>query len=75
MRYGCGASTSFPSMGTILIKAKTRTELSVEYGISLKPLKRWFKREKLNIPNGLIDPFHPRIIYETFGVPQNMKIA
>lgn len=56
-------------------KAKTRQQVADEYGITVKTLNRWFERERLNIPPGLIDPFHLGIIYETFGVPKRIKTA
>lgn len=54
-------------------KAKSRQEIAYEYGISVKTLYRWFIRAKLDIPNGLIDPYHVAIIYETFGIPSNIE--
>jgi hypothetical protein len=56
-------------------KAKTRLQVSEEYGITVKTLNRWFEREYLNIPSGLIDPLHLRIIYMTFGTPKRIKTA
>jgi hypothetical protein len=59
----------------MILKAKTRTEISAEYGISVRTLKRWLKRENLYIPSGLIDPNHLKRIYATFGIPENQKVA
>jgi hypothetical protein len=57
------------------LKAKTRQEIAIEYAISVKTLNRWFKRENIKIPQGLIDPYHQRIIYETFGIPKSFNVA
>ena len=44
-------------METNSIKAKSRSEIAYEYGISVRTLKRWFKKGYINIPSGLIDPY------------------
>jgi transcriptional regulator with XRE-family HTH domain len=62
-------------MGSMISKAKTRKEVAGEFGISEKTLSRWLKKSNLNIPSGLINPFHLRIIYGTFGVPDIIKTA
>jgi hypothetical protein len=59
-------------METLVLKAKTRQEVAREYGISVKTLNRWIKKENLKISPGLIYPNQVRIIYETFGIPSNM---
>jgi DNA invertase Pin-like site-specific DNA recombinase len=56
-------------------KVKSRKELANEYGISTKTLYRWFKRNRINIPPGLIDPYHLDIIYKSFGNPKHLKTA
>jgi hypothetical protein len=61
-------------MEVLVLKAKTRKEVANEYGVSLKTLNRWFKKENLQIPNGLIYPINLRIIYETFGSPSNLNL-
>lgn len=60
-------------MKSIILTAKTRQEIANDYGISIKTLNRWIKKAKLDLPSGLIDPLHLRIIYETFGIPGIMK--
>ena len=37
-------------------KAKSRKEIANELGISTKTLKRWFIKNDLTIPDGLISP-------------------
>jgi hypothetical protein len=56
-------------------KPKYRSELAEEYFISLRTLNRWIKRANLDIPHGLIDPYHLRIIYKEFGIPGDKKMA
>lgn len=53
------------------LKAKTRQQVAVEYSISERTLKRWLIRRNLEIPSGLIDPYHLEIIYHTFGLPES----
>jgi hypothetical protein len=60
-------------MNTINLITKRRKEISEEYEISVRTLNRWFKKANLEIPNGLIDPYHLKIIYKTFGVPKRRK--
>ncbi len=48
----------------LMAKPKYRTELAVEYRISVRTLNRWIKRANLDIPHGLIDPYNLRIIYK-----------
>lgn len=55
-------------------KVKTRQEVAGEYGISERTLNKWFEREKLKIPPGLIYPCNLKLIYTTFGIPQNLTI-
>jgi len=64
-----------PVMENLILKAKNRQEVAEEYGISVRTLNRWFKKANLEIPSGLIDPYHLRIIYETFGIPKNLKMS
>lgn len=52
-------------------KAKSRQEIAEEFGISAKTLSRWFLRENLIIPKGLISPKNQDLIYEKF---ENRKI-
>ena len=44
-------------------RSKYRYELAIEFGISVRTIYRWMKKANLNIPHGLIDPYHLRIIY------------
>ncbi len=60
-------------MEPIILSAKTRKEIANEYGISIKTLNRWIKKAKLDLPSGLIDPLHLKIIYKSFGFPGTLK--
>lgn len=57
----------------LALKAKFRKEVADEYGISIRTLNHWIKKANLNIPNGLIDPYHLKTLYKTFDVPRNLK--
>lgn len=54
---------------TLNLKAKTRKEVAIEYGIKVRTLYRWLKKEDIRLPSGLIKPKHLKMIYETFGHP------
>ena len=60
-----------PLMESSTLRARSRNEVAEEYGISVKTLKRWFKKADLIIPSGLIDPLHLKIIYQAFGTPKS----
>lgn len=55
------------------LRPRNRNELAKEYGISVRTLNRWFKRESLNIPNGIIIPKNLQIIFEKIGFPERIK--
>jgi len=59
----------------LISKAKSRQQIVEEYGISVRTLYRWFKRENMNISSRLTYPRDLRIIYKTFGTPENPKNA
>jgi len=61
-------------MDTLILKTKTRKEVAEEYGISPRTLIRWFKKANIQTPPGLIDPYHLKIIYTTFGIPRNLNV-
>jgi transcriptional regulator with XRE-family HTH domain len=52
-----------------MLKAKSRQEIAEEYGISTRTLSRWFQKNNLNIPNGLLSPKIQDVIYQEFGRP------
>ena len=62
-------------MDTLILKAKTREEVAIEYGIKARTLYRWLKKADIKLPGGLIKPFHLQIIYNTFGIPEKLKTA
>jgi len=55
------------------LKAKTRTEIAMEYGISVRTLYRWLRKAKISISFGLIDPRHLKIIYDKYGDTEDMN--
>ena len=52
------------------MKAKTRQQLAVEYGICTKTLNKWLKRTQLEVPRGLIPPKTQSKIYNKLGIPR-----
>jgi hypothetical protein len=62
-------------IGSLKLQTKLRKEVAWDYGISARTLNRWFRKTRLNIPNGLIDPYHLKIIYDTFGFPKKVTNA
>lgn len=59
---------------TFNLKAKTRGEVAIEYGIEVRTLYRWLNKANIKLPNGLIKPCHLKIIYDTFGFPKRLEI-
>jgi DNA invertase Pin-like site-specific DNA recombinase len=55
---------------TLILKAKTRKEVAIEYGIEVRTLYRWLKKEDIILSKGLIKPINLKKIYKTFGEPQ-----
>ncbi len=62
-----------PKIDDLILAPKYRNIVARDYGISIRTLNRWFERENFDIPRGLIDPAHLRLIYKTFGIPQRPK--
>jgi methylphosphotriester-DNA--protein-cysteine methyltransferase len=52
---------------------KTREQIATEYKISPRTLRRWLKKAKICLPKGLVDATHQRLIYETFGCPNELN--
>jgi len=49
--------------------AKTRTQIAAEYGICPRTLRRWLKREQVNVSSGLLCPKEQARIYQALGTP------
>ena len=64
-----------PKIDDLILEPKYRNIVADEYGISLRTLNRWIKKAGLDIPNGLIDPYHLKIIYRAFDIPKHLKYA
>jgi DNA invertase Pin-like site-specific DNA recombinase len=62
-------------MEMLILKTKTRQEVAIEYGIEVRTLYRWLKKANINLPRGLIKPFHLQIIYDSFSIPKRLKIV
>jgi hypothetical protein len=52
------------------LKPKTKAEMANEYGICCRTFYRWLKKEKIEIPRGLLKPNQVEIIYKAFGCPK-----
>lgn len=61
------------------VKAKTRTcvksrkQLASDYGVSIRTLYRWIKKEGVSLPPGLIKPATLKLIYKKFGNPNEFN--
>ena len=53
----------------MITATKTRTQISDEYDINSKTLKRRLVRAGIELPPGNITPKYQKLIYETFGYP------
>ena len=60
-------------MDNLILKVKTRKEIAEEYGISVKTLTRWLKKENIILPQGFIKPCHLQIIYDSFSAPKKLN--
>jgi hypothetical protein len=49
--------------------ARTRKELSDQYGVCRRTFNRWLKRNKIELQNGLITPKEQELIYSKLGHP------
>ena len=54
---------------SLIRPVKTRETIAREYDINARTLRRWCKREGLDIPSSSLSPKYQRLIYETFGTP------
>lgn len=46
---------------------KTKSQIAMDLGISLRTLQRWIKKSELNVPRGLVCPNKQKEIQEAFG--------
>lgn len=55
------------------MKAKTRTQMASEYGVSRKTFYNWLKKHQIAIPaNTLIAPKDQKKIYSILGKPKKV---
>jgi DNA invertase Pin-like site-specific DNA recombinase len=54
------------------MKAKTRQEIAIEFGISRRTLYRWLKTENISLRSRLVSPEEQLIIYKKIGFPENL---
>jgi len=52
------------------IKAKTRSQIAEEYGISRRTLYNWLNKSKLEFDRSLLIPKEVEQVYRTFGNPK-----
>lgn len=57
------------SIITSKVRAKTRQEISCEYGMDRKTFYRWLKKSNLQLSKGLLYPTEVEKIYKTYGNP------
>ena len=55
------------------LKTKTRQQIAQEYGITARTLRRWLKQNKIKLPKRLICPNEQKLIYKTFGHPEQVS--
>lgn len=60
-------------METYSLKAKTRQDVAKEYGICIKTLNRRLDKANIIVETGIVFPKTLKIIYDTFGVPENLE--
>jgi hypothetical protein len=57
----------------LILPVKTHDAIAQDYCINVRTLRRWCKRERLEIPRGSLSPKFQHLIYETFGYPPTYK--
>ena len=62
-------------MGNVIYKIKTRQKVAEEYGICVKTLISQLQNSGIFLPPELIYPRTLKIIYETLGIPPNLKTS
>ena len=51
--------------------AKTRLQISEEYGVCTKTFNKWLKKNGIILSRGLITPREQELIYSKLGFPKN----
>lgn len=51
------------------IKAKTRSQIAAEYGVTRRTFYTWLKKAQLNFDRNLLIPKEIELIYKEFGNP------
>jgi hypothetical protein len=62
-----------PIIESLVLRAKTRQQVAVEYGVNVKTLKARLKEMNIYLPPGLIFPETLKIIYYALGLPPGLK--
>jgi len=52
------------------MKFKSRQELAKEYGVDRKTLAKLLKRQRIELPSGLLSPDWVEKVYEVLGDPK-----
>jgi uncharacterized protein YjcR len=52
---------------------KTRLQIADEYGVSPRTLRRWLKRDHIQVTAGLLSPKDQARIYEALGHPERRQ--
>ena len=52
--------------------AKTRQQISMEYGVCTKTLTKWLKNAEIKLPPGIINPYFIDLIYTKLGAPHKI---
>ena len=52
-----------------IMQAKTRQQVSAEYGVDRKTLYKWFKDAGFDFKGKILKPVQLKMIYERFGNP------
>ncbi|MCF8221503.1 MAG: DUF4248 domain-containing protein [Bacteroidales bacterium] len=53
------------------MKAKTKSELALEYGVCIKTFNKWLKRHNIRNTGELYTPKEQKSIYKALGFPKN----
>jgi hypothetical protein len=61
-----------PAIEALILETKPHIDVAREINIHPKTLTRWCRRDNIFIKGKLIDPYHLRLIYQTYGKPNKL---
>lgn len=67
--YTFSVTSAESYQGFPISKIKTRIQIAAEYGVCVRTLQRWIKKNRIKISSGALKPVHQLVLYQFFGLP------